>query len=206
MRQEGGSANKGTASATWPAHPGVGPSGETGLWCGIHVPQLHTHGPLSTACPRFSVSGHSGHEGKPQAEKGRCRGTLSLVTGVGTGRLAQTLYPQARRQAWVWKIRGRMLRVDNDKTAAIRGKHRCNVMEAFLTLTNEKSAPKSAENGTISTVGTWPLPGFSRVGIRYFGGSWITFSWGSLAAGVGGTWVQPVPPLWKHRGSGNVRS
>lgn len=95
--------------------------------------------------PQFSVIGHSGHKGKSQAEKGGCRGTPSLVTGVGTGRLAQTLYPQAWRQAWVWKIKGRVLRVDNGKTAAIRGKHRCNITEALLTLTNEKSAPKSAK-------------------------------------------------------------
>lgn len=50
-----------------------------------------------------------------------------METGVGVEN--QGLYAQGRQ----WQ------------TAAIRGKHRCNVTEALLTLTNEKSAPKSAK-------------------------------------------------------------
>lgn len=59
-----------------------------------------------------------------------------------------------------------------------------------------------SEHSTICTISTRPLPDFSRVWIQYFGvsGHFFLGPWVTLAAGVGGTCIQPLLPPQKHQG------
>lgn len=53
-----------------------------------------------------------------------------------------------------------------------------------------------SEHSSVSTIGTRPLPDFSRLWIQYFGvsGHFFLGPWVTLAAGVGDTCIQPLLP------------